>query len=114
MFIIIINRILLGSSNVKCPTPKAETRLRCGEVALIPLQLICNVPVITNNDDNNNSIVVNLTIIFPKAGYPDDLPLEIMLSTNNKIYNDYNNDKILNPLREFCKQKNDNDDNYPR
>ena len=110
MFIIIINRILLGSSNVTCPTPKAETRLRCGEVALIPLQLICKV--IINNNYNDDFIIVTLTIIFPKTGYPNDSPLDIILSNNNK--NNNNDDTILNILKEFCKQKNDKDDFYPR
>ena len=136
---IIYIRILLGSENVKCPTPRAETRLRCGEVALIPLQLQCKVILTNNNntinDDNNDAndiILVTLTLIFPKTGYPNDIPLDVIIAyqhcntndnhTNNDANNDDNNDanddtsdEISNTLKEFCKQKIDNETTtYPR
>ena len=116
MFII---RILLGSDNVKCPTPRAETRLRCGEVALIPLQLQCRVIIINdnnlnNNDNNNNLIAVTLTLIFPKTGYPSDIPLDVIITYDDCIYNDNtNSDEILTLLKEFCKERIDSND-YPR
>ena len=135
---IIYIRILLGSENVKCPTPRAEIRLRCGEVALIPLQLQCKV-ILTNNNNNNNTttsnndnnndnndiILVTLTLIFPKTGYPNDVPLDVIIAYQHCNTNDINNDNdtnnddcnddILNILKEFCKQRIDNDTNtYPR
>jgi hypothetical protein len=105
-------RILLGSDSVKCPTPRAETRLRCGDVALIPLQLLCKVIITSNN--SSSSMMTTLTIIFPKIGFPFDMPLDVIISYDNSDVDiDTNsNDEILKNLKEFCNERND--DGYPR
>ncbi len=99
----------MGSSYVKCPTPRAETRLRCGEVALIPLQLVCTINI--NND--TNSFILILTITFPKTGYPNDEPLDIAISNSSTPDNNERIEILVDQLREYCKQKIDNE-NYPR
>lgn len=107
-------RILLGSDSVKCPTPRAEIRLRCGDIALIPLQLLCKVIINSNNNDDtsSSSIIVTLTIIFPKIGFPSDMPLDVVISCDSDIDTNIN-DEIFQSLKEFCNEKSANDD-YPR
>ena len=71
-------KILLGISNVKLLTPKAEVTLRKGEKARIPLGLSCGLV----------ALGIEVSFVFP-IGYPDN-PFEVQKISfaPNRIYDE--------------------------